>query len=481
MSDYFLADVFLGENDGKKEALYRSDFERFFYDYNNIYENTLKNQNFLVLGRKGSGKTILAEFIKKQAQKEPQWFCEICSYKDFKFHELINLKSSDISPNEYICIWEWVILLDFARNCLLDEGLVSEEKKKLETFFKDNYYSIDIDSKKIVEITKQNKIKGTFLKQSAEHSNTTKLSETSYLSYVENLRDTVCSLLQQSESRYFIFYDELDDKFRNDDYYRNSMISLIKAADKINLRLYELGAQSKVILLMRTDIFSLLNDPDLNKIKMSNAVLIDWGNTTQPTSPLITLILNKIRTSLPEVSQQYTNEELFNVFFPQDIKRILPTRFILERTFFRPRDVITYLNLIIKKYPQTQYFGYKGFLDTKKQYSEYFYQEVRNELSGHLPDEIIDQSTLLLKQFNRHHFTYKEISDYFNNNKKQYNLINLDEILKVLFKFSVIGNKWFNEFQHKDYYCWAYRDNRAELDLNKLMLVHLGLREELSL
>ncbi len=484
--EYFkLGDIFLGLNDGKKEALIRSDFERFFYDHENIHDQVMKPQNFLILGKKGSGKTILAEYINKTSKKDPLWFSEIRSYKDFKFHELVQLKSDDIKPNEYISIWEWVILLDLARLILQDQGIDNVElRNKLESFYTNNYYSIDIDSGRVVEITKENQITGTIptsiVNLSAGHaSKSTKVSG-SYFNYLEGLREVVLGLLEGSSSKYTVFYDELDDRFRDNEFYKDGIISLIKAADKVNLELLRRNVDAKISILLRSDIFYILNDPDLNKIKMDNSLVIDWGNIVSQQSPLFKLILSKIRTSLPAIEKK-SDDQLFSLLFPQGIKGIDPERYILERTLFRPRDVITMLNLIIKKYPKTGYFGWKGFIDIKKAYSEYFFQEIRNELCGHLSDKEIDQSTLMIKQYNKHFFYFDEIKEYHKKNIAIYPDINLEKILRLFFKFNIIGNTWFNKYKNRNYYCWAYRDNKAEVDFKKKFVIHLGLREELSL
>lgn len=46
MNNYTLKDIFLGKNDGKKEALYRSDFEKYFFDYQDIYQKLQRPENF---------------------------------------------------------------------------------------------------------------------------------------------------------------------------------------------------------------------------------------------------------------------------------------------------------------------------------------------------------------------------------------------------------------------------------------------------
>lgn len=325
MNQLRLSEIYLGVNDGKKEALYKQDFEKYFVDYNNNYTDILKPQKFIVLGRKGAGKTILAEYIKKQSENDPLWFCVIKSYKDFRFHELINFKTNDISPNEYTSIWRWIILIDFAKLIIKDNGILDfENKKKLEIFFKDNYYSLDIDAKKIIEITKGGKINGSILKEilqiGGEVNKQTKFSESSYLTYLEDLENVVIKLLNNSKSIYTLIYDELDDRFQNDDFYKNSIISLIKTADSINCELLEKRIGAKVNLLIRSDIFSILNDTDLNKIKLTNTININWGDRVNVYSPLIHLIVQKAKRS-NEFLNKKTDIEVFKTLFPPRCER----------------------------------------------------------------------------------------------------------------------------------------------------------------
>jgi hypothetical protein len=476
-----LKELYLGENDGKKEAVYRNDFERYFIDIDNNFEKLKNKKYFLVLGRKGSGKTYLGQYIKKMSEQEPLHFCEISSYKNFKFQELVHLKTGDITPNEYYEIWRWLLLLDLGKLCLKDVGVVDcDASKKLIAFFTANYNSIKIDAKKIVEVTKNKKIRGVFLKSFVDVSNNEKLEEGTYLDYIDDLEDVVFEILSMSDSQYTIIYDELDDRFRNDEYYRHSIISLLKAADYLNLKALDTEVNAKVILLLRTDIFSIFNDPDLNKIKRVNTLKIDWGTKVSVNAPLIGMIIHKVKKSSSLMSL-LSNEAIFRKIFPDDINHITPERYILERSFFRPRDVITILNLIIEKYPNASYFGWKSFLEVKKDYSEYLLDEIRNEMFGHYDDKEIDDVFKLLKNYNKHFVKYKELKKYMDKNKFHYENLNLEKMLIGLFKFSAIGNKWHNEYKRKEYYTWAHRDEKADIDLDKTIVIHLGLREALSM
>jgi hypothetical protein len=481
MLKYSLKDFYLGNSDGKKEAQYKEDFEQYFYDYDNLYERAITKEKYLILGRKGTGKTLLAEIIKKTLSNS-NYFCEICSYKEFKFHELLILKSEDIEPNEYISIWEWVILIQIGKMCCQDEGIKEKElKSKLRKFIYNNFANLDINSNRIIEITKNNSIGGTLSTFTGKIEKHTKSIKGSYLNYLDSLRETILVLLGSSASQYLLIYDELDDRFRDEPVYKDSLISLIKATDKLNLSFFANNLKAKVSLLLRSDIYSILNDPDLNKIKVDNAVVIDWGRSARKDSPLFDLVFTKIKRSASSL-KNYSRDDLFNLLFPQTIFNIPPEQHILERTFFRPRDVIIFLNMIIKRHPTTQYFGAKGFIEVQRDYSSYFFQEVRNELSGHFPDKEIDESALLLKQFNRPHFQFKEIEEYFKRNKLLYPNINLENSLAMLFKFSIIGNRWRPVGKPEIFhYSWVFRDEKAVIDFDKEFVVHMGLRKELSL
>lgn len=480
---YRLGEMFIGYNDGKKEASYRDDFELYYFNYNRNIEKILEKDKFLLLGKKGTGKSLLAEYIKKMSLQSHDWFCETSSYKQFNFHELTQLKSRDIMPNEYIAIWEWIILIEVARLCLKDESIDGEYKKSLEEFLTGNFISLKLDMNKVVEITKRGNINGTFLSKlvnfSGQYGKDVKYTHGTYLDYLEDLRNVVLFTLKSSKSKFTILFDELDDKFRNEDIYKSNIISLIKVADRLNTLFNEEKTETKIILLLRTDIFYILNDPDLNKVEQDNSVKLDWGNTVNFHSPLFKMLFTKIRQSIQQV-RDIDDETLFNTLFPQKINYRSPDEFILGRTYFRPRDLVTYLNLIIDEYPDTTYFGWKGFVELEKKYSEYLFKEVKNELYGHLSDVEINESFLLLKQFKKTEFTFEEIRDYYSKRKAIYTNIVLEKTLKYLFDFSVLGNTWMHERLHRQFYSWAYREN-AEVDYDKKFVVHLGLRKELTL
>ncbi|GHY16257.1 hypothetical protein VCSRO21_3448 [Vibrio cholerae] len=103
-------------------------------------------------------------------------------------------------------------------------------------------------------------------------------------------------------------------------------------------------------------------------------------------------------------------------------------------------------------------------------------------MSGHMPDVEIEESLKLLKNFNRHYFYFKDIVKYYEDNVFHYKNIKIEQSLIHLYKFSVLGNVWKNNDRGgKTYQSWAHRENNSDLDFSKRMVVHIGLREALSM
>ncbi|MGL5903745.1 MAG: P-loop ATPase, Sll1717 family [Cetobacterium sp.] len=503
MENFTLNKLQLGKNDGKKEARLE-EFENLFYDFNDIYYKAISPFNFLVLGRKGTGKTLLAELIKKRADGTDNWICKIDNYKRFNIEELKKLKSNTgMSADEYVPIWEWIILIELGKLLILNASdKTSGYYYELKEFFERNSFDLQLNSFKTLEVTSQSKLKGELkvptITGSGEYDRNQKMSNGSYLEYLSSLKDIVFELFkQQSNQKYTLIYDELDSKFKNDSDYKNSIISLIKAANDINEYFYESKSSKievKVMIFLREDIFNLLNDYDLNKIKEDCSLTLDWGSNIEVNSPLVKMVINKIKMSYPVFKDLETNE-IINLLFGSVTykyvtnrnknktfdKTISPFNYMLTRTFLRPRDIITYLNKIIELYPNSKKFEGSYISELEKKYSDYFWDEIRNELKGHLSDEEIDCVSSLLYKFSKQTFYFDELEKYYKERKGQFGELNLKKCIALLFNFSALGNINYNNKRNKTFTKWAYREDNIEVNFEEQLTIHHGLRKRFNL
>lgn len=485
--------LFIGYNDGKKEAANQKNFQDYYFDNNGIIDKALRADKYLVLGKKGTGKTLLGEVIKQRASTKGDWICDLISYKNFEFRKLITLQTDDSKPNEYSAIWKWLLLIKIAEMSKNDQLADFEANQRIKKFFDCNFNGLKLGMNKIIEETLKSKIKGNFLAKyfgaSKSKENNKKIVEGSYLDYLDDLEETLIQALNPSKTKYTLILDELDDRFKDEDLYKSNIISLIKTVDELNLKFQEYEIDVKIMILLRSDIFYILNDADLNKIEQDNALKINWGSSSDQSSPLIKMILQKIQQSIihenPDTKEVSLNEiylKLFPARFTSKRRGKRSTHdsaeYILKRTFLRPRDLITYLRCAIDINPSSDKFTEKMIREANKDYSDYFLKEIKNEMHGHVDDVIINELFSLLRQFKKRTFNYNDIERFLNEKKRFYPHLEVQMCLKLLFDFGVIGNVW--QYKGQARFSWIFRENTT-IDYNKNFILHMGLMRELNI
>ena len=500
MKDFSLSKLQFGKNDGKREAQLE-EFENLFYDFDDMYYNAISKFKFLILGRKGTGKTLLGELIKKRADGIDNWICKIENYKKFNLEQLKNLKAkTDMKADEYIAIWEWIILLELGKTLLTTiENKELKEYIILENFFNDNAFDLSLNAFKILEVTSEKTIKGELSLKIAKAEGETNRQEIkkqgNYLEYLEALKEIILKLFEYiNQKKVTIIYDELDSKFKNEEDYKNSIISLIKAANDINEIFLDKKINVKIMIFLREDIYNLLNDYDLNKIKEDCSITIDWGINGGECSPLVDMIINKIRNSYSDF-QNLTKQEIISYLFSDvkmnivkkergslknKTKTIKPFDFMLTRTFLRPRDLVTYLNKIIEKYPMAQKISGDYILEVEKRYSDYFADEIKNEMKGHLTDDEIEKIFSLLYRFSKRSFYFESLEKYYKERIELFGILDLKKCISLLFNFSALGNIRYDS-NGKRFYKWAYREDNIEVNFDEQLVIHLGLRKKMNL
>lgn len=494
--NYRIWDFFFWENDGQKEASYNKDFIKYYYTWLGYHDMLLQPKYWLILWRKWTWKSLLWEYFNSKNLNS-----EIISYRDFRYNELYKLEDWDVKPNQYSSIWKFILFLYLWKKILEDTSLnKNKEYKDLEEFIKRNF-DFELDQNKILKLAIEKKIEWNiglesswllstmWLKWKAswwgEYTDSKELWSWDYLQYLNSLEKVIFKLISCSDKDFYIILDDLDDRFRRNDENKDAIISLIKTINSINIKIHKLWKKTKFIALLRTDIFYFLWDTDLNKIKVDNSIIINWQSNISKDSQLLHMLTHKLRVSQPEF-KNLSHKEIFDLIFNENIiifnnytKReviIEPYKFILERTFFRPRDIVSFINIIAKKFPNNKHISKDNLYLAERDYSEYLVQEIRDELSGHYDPILIQESFSLLKQFKKNQFKYSEIKDFLKNNENRFKEINnIDVILKIHFDFWILWNSWKNQW--RPLYTSVIRDEWAEIDFNKDFVLNLWLRK----
>lgn len=512
----YLENMFLGQADGEKESE-NGKFLEMFYTGNDKYkEITNDKYKYIITGPKGSGKTILSRYIEMNYNKN-EVLCKILKKESITLSKLIDLGKEELDIDESSIFYEWFFITEIAKIILQNE--LTKEKfgenfveryifnkkykeyknsfNNLKNLFNERYHkgNYDYDTYTILNEIKSEVKAGT--EEIAGTLESTQGNEVlyklkPYYRFLQELEDLVMDSIRYYEV--VLILDDVDEikvNFKENISYLKTIEKLIISMDMINKKLRDNGSNvSKCILLLRSDILEVINrnSSNLNKIIIDSSVELYWldkDNKHPEEHMLIDMILNKIKISCDEY-KNYSNKKLYDKIFPENINQKSALYYFLDMSFGRPRDIITYLNIVKRRFKKSEYFSPKNIVLCESEYSKIFLDELYNELSIHRSKEYVDDMFKLLKEFKHRTFKFDKINLFYNNNKNDYpNIIDLKECLSDLYCFGIIGNSCLKKGKNgrkKRHFYWAYRrDGSDSVDYNKEFTVHHALRKSLCL
>ncbi len=496
-----IKDIYFGEVDGESEASKRQDFENLYFDQDHNYKKFLSGEYFLIKGRKGTGKTYLAKYLNIKINAENKKICKICDASTFNLQRLIDMKERQFLKGEMEIFWRWIILLHFTDVIINNKPILKRipftKYRKLYKFRKRKYPNPESIFEKVM-YTKTNGVTSEASASWKAIGNKTTGSklinsthqQKEYYKSLEYLERLVMPILIKRCSVTLI-YDDLDSIEANthiDPFYIDFLSGLIICAKKINLQIIKEGKKdSKIILALRDDVLSYMQDynTNLNKHVSSNYVDLYWLDKVNPNEPykhpLMRLILSKIKKSTPQYSSM-TNKKLYELLFPTKIKEKEVISYLLDNSFGRPRDIIKYLSIIQNKHGNSFDFKASYFKKCMGEYSSWFYDELRNEISIHNNSKCLKESLELVKNVRRVYFEISDVKEIYEQNKESYpSIVDVKSAIIDMYRLGAIGNSWMNQNGERYYYSWAYRrDEDREPDFSKTFVVHPALRSRFS-
>ncbi|WP_314347020.1 P-loop ATPase, Sll1717 family [Fusobacterium massiliense] len=484
-----LKSVFFGNSDGKNESK-NENFLNTFFDYNNMYSE-LKSGKFLILGSKGSGKTLLLEYFKKnKIMQDGSVFINV------DLNEIVVKKEAILKEEgvyHSVSLLKWIIYIDLSKKIieLIDNSviIVNKELKKIRNFMKKNKFDLNLDSDKIVEKIIDNGFEGTleygFLKSvGAKIFKSSKNIIGDYHNYIKTLEDVIIKGIKLSgyKNEIYIVFDELDGIAQKD---IDILSDLIDLFGSLNNKWEEYNLKIKLIISMRDDIFKKLTSLNTSKIKEDFGLLLNWAVGKNKSSPLFDLICHKIRNS-NTLYKNFSKTEIFKKIFYKTImiindKKIDIYSYILGKTFLKPRDIITFFNKLQNKIKDNKKVTEDDVRSILKDYSETILLDIRNQATTlSLSADEFDNFMNILRTFRKTNFTFKEIKEFKKVNKS-YNMTikRLKEIMQIFFELGILGNlKTINE--QGNYVFFKYKNN-SEINFEERFVIHYGIREVLDL
>lgn len=456
------------------------DTERYFYYFDDIKALEEGYKNY-VIGRKGTGKTAIAEYLHQK--DDYNRFSSLLSFKNFPFNFLYEYKDHDYNrPNQYITIWTYVIYHHVCSLMARNEMVTSRCSREFKSHFQDDIHGALSRSLKRITNSSYNL---SFLGTGGGYETGSETEQFDLVRGTDVLRDFVLENIDESE--YYIIFDELDEDYRDilnpdrKDGYFELLISLFKACQIVRSDFSKHHAKVRPVVFLRNDIFDLCRDVDKNKW-LDRSVRLDWD--VARLRNLVNFRLSRAIDPSAEVAQKDVWSQVFSVTTTRhghlDKNRAETFNYLTSRTFLRPRDLISFIRECarIADSQEKDRIGNDEIKEAAKAHSAYLRREVIDEVFPVLDDiaEVLGVLSKIRKQI----FTRKEFNDryreYVNQNRSHRPILSESRILQLLYHFNVIGN--ITRGNHR---VFAYDSDAKVLNMDEHFCVHNGLIHSLDI
>jgi hypothetical protein len=461
------------------------------------YQDVRAFSRFLVIGRKGSGKTAIFKILLTQGKHD--YFSFGHTFTDYPWqHHDLQARVGVPEADRFTHSWKYLILLSLSKILLNQDQAVPfdepslQASARLERFVVDTYGSRDPDLTQLFTPSKKLRLKPHFeldwkvLKVGISPESVPMGELPTIVQDVnQNLLRYVMACLHP-DHEYFVCFDQLDLGFDpNKPEYSNRLIGLLLAARDINLAARNEKRKASVVIFLRHDIYDELHFEDKNKITENFSSTIEWDAPPRTDKTLRVLMEKRFEAVLAADGSERISWDM--VF---DETKQMPghqTKYshILDRTYRRPRDVIRFCNAVLKQYKlrakvDDLHFENIDINKARPEYSDYLLNELDDEIHKHLPHykqylDII--RTVGLWQFGLQDFESAWATQLISAQ------LDAKSALKELFEFSVIG---FYRAGGKGYggseYVFRYKEPRTAFDQGAARFrVHPGLSDVLGL
>jgi hypothetical protein len=459
---------------GKVSAERDANLSKYFYD-NGILAQVIANPAaFLILGRKGAGKTAVFKYLTENPLQyiKSEDILVPLSLEDYnwKVHQLLESQESAASL-AFKQSWRFVLLVETVRavaerardrNTPLPNQLKAAAML-LERLFDQPLPGLTvIIGRKLLGLSKLKLPKGGIDLSTGDVGSVevaggeVEFSEveqstdlrSALSSNIERVIDCLSNAVDECESlggNVYICFDRVDEAWDevSVELSKRVIAGLIGAADSISHR-YD--GVVRPIIFLREDIFSVLPLNDANKLREDCGSLLKWDKAS-----LEKLLLQRINYfgSLKSVSRVSSIDLLFEK--KEMRQRTRPFSYLLKRSMMRPRDLISFMSRIIdttkekandpfaaEDYIAKDCFETEVIYEAEPGYSEWLKEELFDEWKAQYP--IIRDLLNAIQNLGSTNFRAEDLRKHINASSAAGNGKFIDA-LRFLFENSIIGFK----------------------------------------
>ena len=393
---------------GKDEAEQDQRLREYFLKTAN-YLNAQSGQKTIVIGRKGSGKSAIFKLLQDELKEGGAIVIPITP-DQYSWSALKDYEEKGILPEQaHTNAWKLTLLCSVIWK-FHDYSLIREHSELLKyyQYMKDAY--VVSQNNWLLNIIDR-------IKQILKGINTpfggVSFGETSTIATPLRVTEEIKSLLKTewpTGRRVRILIDRLDDSWDASKQSENLIIGLLKAANELNAVF--LGKMI-ITVFLRSDIYDNLFFDDQDKLRQNEETLY-WNN-----EDLKSVVCERVRTSLN--IHDMNDNQIWQTLFSEKVYRskASPEKYILDRTFKRPRDIISFVRFALEvairsnhnlieprdtRLAEEEKYSQSKYKDLIIEYQKLFpfIKDLLDSLSGtlhkHSQDELLKRCELFLKE-----------------------------------------------------------------------------------
>ncbi|MBZ2106238.1 P-loop ATPase, Sll1717 family [Streptococcus mitis] len=466
------------DNEWKLDA--KEEDIKYFY-HTEETASVLSGEKYMIIGRKGEGKTAIATFIYKNVGAGA--YADKLSFKNFPFNTIYNYSDNRYpNPSQYITFWKYLIYVSICKQMVRDNNIDSNIRDNLVKLFPAKKRSENL--KDLIPKITVKEFGFQVLSTGLNIATSREKHELEWIDIVDILENVILENVT-SASKYYVIFDELDEEYKDftsseeeKDYFA-LVTGLFKAINETRNIFKDEGLLIYPIVFLRSDIFQRINYSDKNKWS-DYLINLEWS--PEKLQDLIQLRIDALTTKKSKNFIQAWHQ----IALPGDIKmgkrktvKMRAIDYILRSTHHRPRDVVKFLkeaSKIADKKKNVK-ISPNDIKDADSSFSEYMRQEIIDEIYSVLPE--YEEIFAILSTIRKQTFHPKEFVNIYDQKVSKGELKNrgAELVLKILFEFSIIGNVPSVRTRS----IFKYENESARFNFKENIQVHRGLYKALQI
>ena len=498
--------VYLGapEAEGETSTSSRVSILDVYEDYHDLIPQ-LSSEKFIVIGRKGCGKSAFAQYVAMRSKVEPNLFCTFVSNGRSKLEDVVQIGATNGYNIDKGSLFTWIIytniLKQFSEIPSISDNSAFDPLRK---FLAKNSGFIDIGSFEIKELVEKHGFEVAtehfkrMISGALRKSFESKSERAPFYKLLPDLEACIVKFLSAPDvisqgNKFAIFFDDLDIDFSiSNQQSIDSLVALVRACRHINLEVFGKNhIEAKAIILLRDDIeaYLMTRYADTAKIFSSYSAEIHWyqaetASTSRSSYSNIRKFLNKriiqaLKKAQIPVDVANPWQSLVHYDHGNDEAA---WSYVLNQTMYRPRDLLLFFKPLetgAYKIPLSS----SDITSLAQTYSDELAAEIKNELSSFFStSQIINIFSALHKINSLSTCSYtaaKDIIEEFVGNE------DADSVLEALFDRSIIGTSESTSEAAKGWVTFKYRDfvntpKPAHLDKSLNIVVQYSIRNHVN-